>query len=151
MESTTQSIYDVIELTMMITKLSQSESFEFEIDDSLKHYELEGIGNGVFSGIILNHVKNSLEASSSKIKISVGNIDNTMTIYVADNGNGISDSVKQKIFDSNFSTKKENSILRGNGLFVNKFILENSAGRIRLVDSSESGTIFCLTVPVRQI
>ena len=81
----------------------------------------------------------------------MGDVNANMCIYVADNGNGIPKSAQEKIFDKNFSTKPKKSLMRGNGLSINRFILENCGGKIKLIESTENGTVFCLTLSAEKI
>lgn len=144
-------IYNVIETTFNVLLVTQAEKVSFEIDPALKDFKINDkyIRNGELTSIILNLIKNSVEAQSTSIKISTDTPpklnSGKINIYVADNGNGIPHNNKKKIFEENFSTKIKGKV--GNGLFVSKFLLEADGGSIKLIDTSPSGTIIRITVP----
>ncbi|MGA9295092.1 MAG: ATP-binding protein, partial [Ignavibacteriaceae bacterium] len=57
----------------------------------------------------------------------------------------IPEEAKEKIFDSNFTTKEKGM---GLGLKLAKRFLESINGKIFLLESSEKGTTFRLQIPV---
>jgi signal transduction histidine kinase len=68
----------------------------------------------------------------------------------ADNGPGIPDEIRLRIFEPLFSTKKERGT--GMGLAIIKDILERHRGRIRSRTSTQTGrtgTAFRISLPVR--
>jgi signal transduction histidine kinase/ABC-type branched-subunit amino acid transport system ATPase component len=98
--------------------------------------------------VFLNILLNAIEAVPKKgrIEIRVG-IDSTraMTdIRFTDNGCGIPDEIKDRIFDPFFSTKLE-SKNTGLGLSISQHIIETHNGVIEL--STNSGTEFIVRLP----
>lgn len=67
-----------------------------------------------------------------------------LTIRVADNGPGIPESVKNKIFEPFFSTKEEGT---GLGLSIVKRIVEEHGGRLKVESQEGQGTAFTITLP----
>lgn len=98
------------------------------------------------SGCFLNILLNSYEAikEDGKITLNVIRSDNELLISIKDNGCGIPDGIKDKIFEPYFSSKTTGM---GLGLsFTKKIILEHG-GNIWLNSSSEKETEFCITLP----
>ena len=100
--------------------------------------------------ILLNHLKNSLEANSNKIHIVFNNINkNSLYFSIIDNGSGIPQEMVKRIFLPNSSTKEEyNQFIRGNGLYLNKSILTLSQGDVTLLNTSKYGTTFQLRITI---
>ncbi len=93
----------------------------------------------------INLIRNSIQAGASKITISLKAEANLYDVTVVDNGNGIPEQFKEKIFEGNFTTKKHGM---GIGLKLTKRFMENAGGNIYLVRSGEYGTTFKLEIPI---
>lgn len=149
------SIYTMIKSAESILKVSQSELFNITIDENLNKYSIDNeiIKSGVFIGILINFIKNSIEASANNIDfdlIKFNNSNSLCDISIADNGNGIPKEFQKKIFNEQSSSKKGKiDSERGNGLYINKLLLSSSHGDIKLFDSNNEGTIFKLTLKVK--
>ena len=65
-------------------------------------------------------------------------------IRIEDNGRGVPDHIKERIFDSFLSSKSEGS---GLGLSIVRRIMRSHDGDITLVQSDNKGTIFELSLP----
>ena len=144
-----KTIKNIIDGGFKIINISNT-NFEYKVDNKLKEYKIgtKDLKNADFLSIILNHLKNSLEANSSKIYILFGKFENgKLYMRIIDNGNGIPNNVKKKIFAPNFSTKNSDSGIRGNGMYLNKHILTQVGGNIELISSSEKGTTIELEIP----
>lgn len=63
--------------------------------------------------------------------------DRPVLITIADSGAGISPAVRRRVFDPFFSTKTRGT---GLGLAISKQIIEESGGRIRLLNRTSGGT-----------
>ena len=98
--------------------------------------------------IINNLVKNSLQAEKPNTPIEVivelGLESNNCTVLVSDNGLGIANEIKDKIFEPNFTTKSSGM---GLGLSMIKKIITDFNGQINYVTSDE-GTAFKVTIPI---
>ena len=149
-----KSIYDIIEGAFKIIGISNT-NFSYKIDKELKNYKLnhkivKDFKNADLLNILLNHLKNSLEANSNKIHIVFNNINkNSLYFSIIDNGSGIPQEMVKRIFLPNSSTKEEyNQFIRGNGLYLNKSILTLSQGDVTLLNTSKYGTTFQLRITV---
>jgi signal transduction histidine kinase len=94
--------------------------------------------------LFINLVRNSIQASSSIINIIVKEEENCYKILVRDNGKGIPEESKEKIFNPDFTTKEKGM---GIGLKLARRFLEGINGGINLLESSSSGTTFQIIIP----
>jgi two-component system nitrogen regulation sensor histidine kinase NtrY len=99
---------------------------------------------------IMNLITNSLKAIENedgliKIKTGVEKDKRSLYIEVLDNGKGIPDEHKPKIFDPYFTTEKDGT---GLGLaIVNSIVLEHQ-GSIQVEDNIPRGTKFTIRLPL---
>ena len=97
---------------------------------------------GQISQILINLIKNALQAGAKHIDISAGmGKDDEVLIRVANDGEPIPVSAQEQIFIPFYTTKKEGS---GIGLSISRQIMRNHNGSIELVRSDEAGTEFLL-------
>lgn len=147
-----KSIANILEGSFKVISISNS-NFEFNVDEELRKYTInsETFKNADLLNITINHIKNSLEANASKIHILFEKFDGSyLRFRIIDNGNGIKNVDKKKIFAPNFSTKDIcGNGLRGNGLYLNKSILKSDGGDVKLIDSSNYGTTFEIKIPAK--
>ena len=100
------------------------------------------------SRIVTNLIKNALQAlhgiEKPKINIEVKDDNETIIISVSDNGKGISDDVKGKIFEPKFTTKTSGM---GLGLPMIKNIIEAYEGSISFDSEVGKETLFIVKLP----
>ena len=97
--------------------------------------------------VLLNLVTNAVEAySEAIIEVRTNYIPekNEVRISITDNGPGIIDEVRKKIFTQKITTKVDG---HGYGLPICKRILENHNGIIEVESTVGQGTAFHLTFP----
>ncbi len=98
--------------------------------------------------VITNLVKNAIQAipedTVPKIMVSVTELNGNVEISVADNGVGISDENKDKVFEPKFTTKTSGM---GLGLGMVKNIVETYQGSITFTSQKGKGTIFRVSFP----
>lgn len=97
---------------------------------------------GQISQILINLVKNAVQAGASEITItgSMGKEDEVI-LNVANNGQPISPESQEQIFVPFFTTKKKGS---GIGLSISRQIMRNHNGSIELTRSDSTATVFTL-------
>jgi len=109
-----------------------------------------------FRHVILNIIYNSIDAINErhaadaghkgKITVSVSCIQDKVRIGIADNGTGVSEEVREKVFEPYFSTKGEGKGA-GIGLFMSRMIIrEQMKGSIELLDTGD-GAEAVITLP----
>jgi signal transduction histidine kinase len=99
--------------------------------------------------VLVNLVKNATQAAENDsevtVKISLQVSTNTALITVTDNGKGIKEEEKAKIFTPNFTTKTSGS---GLGLAISKNLIEMYGGRIWFESVKNNGTSFYIEIPI---
>lgn len=105
----------------------------------------------VLENLIDNAVKYSPEESEIRVKIS--KINRLIEISVEDNGFGISDDEKEKIFERFYrsSNVKENVNGYGLGLCLVKTIVHSMNGSIKVEDNKPNGAKFTIYFPAIEI
>lgn len=98
--------------------------------------------------VVTNLVKNAIQAvpevESPRILVAVSSEEEFVKISVADNGIGIDDEFKDKIFEPKFTTKSSGM---GLGLGMVKNIVETYNGSIDFTSQPEKGTVFTVKFP----
>ena len=100
--------------------------------------------------VVTNLIKNSVYAIEQKqpedpeISVRVFSEDDSVSISVTDNGVGVSEEHKAKVFEPKFTTKSSGM---GLGLAMVKNIVETYNGHIILDSSLDKGTTFIVTFP----
>ena len=95
---------------------------------------------GQISQILINLIKNALQAGAKHIDISAGmGQDDELVIRVANDGEPIPVSSQEQIFIPFYTTKKDGS---GIGLSLSRQIMRNHNGSIDLLRSDISQTVF---------
>jgi signal transduction histidine kinase len=146
---TNRNLNMVIKTACDIMLVSQHEKFNYEISPCFENFKLNGnfLKNGELTAIILNFIKNSIDANAKNIHFKIKEVKNSkLRFYVIDDGNGIPKEFQSNIFKENASSKSRS---RGHGLFINKFILDSSNGEIALRHSSPNGTVFEIGVEIK--
>ncbi len=105
--------------------------------------------------VLLNLIDNAEQALGSsekkEINITLDRIGNNASIEVADSGPGIADKVRNKIFDSFYTTKGAGSGT-GLGLSISRRIVRDHQGDLVLkADSSDGGAAFQITLPLATV
>jgi len=98
--------------------------------------------------IVTNLVKNGIQAVSEgttpKILVQLDQNANEVILTVSDNGVGITEDNKNKVFEPQFTTKSSGM---GLGLAMVKNIVESKKGKISFVSKPGKGTVFTVVIP----
>ncbi|MEJ7913456.1 MAG: ATP-binding protein, partial [Chitinophagaceae bacterium] len=99
--------------------------------------------------LFTNLLTNAIDACSSlddcRIEISEEIIGDHVLIRIRDNGEGIPEDMRSKIFTPNFTTKSSGT---GLGLAMSKSIIEQSGGEIWFQTAEGEGTTFFVQLPI---
>lgn len=97
--------------------------------------------------VFVNLIVNAVDAmpNGGKLKISCEAESGRLRLQFADNGTGMPEDVRQKIFDPFFSTKGTQGT--GLGLSVSHSIIERHEGSIRVASEVGGGTTFTIDLP----
>jgi two-component system nitrogen regulation sensor histidine kinase NtrY len=99
----------------------------------------------IFNNLLKNAIEASRDNLKSLIKITITNDKQQVYIEVEDNGKGIDELLRTKIFVPNFTTKSSGT---GLGLAFVKQAVENAGGSISFKSFLNVGTTFYLTFPL---
>jgi len=126
----------------------------FNEEDYIKYYPTEkelfaNLDKTQLIRVITNLVKNASQAKSNegdtpKIEVKVTSNNDTIIITISDNGKGISEENKKRIFEPKFTTKSSGM---GLGLPMVKNIIEAYGGTISFTSTENVGTVFTITLP----
>ncbi|MEA5552029.1 ATP-binding protein [Anabaena cylindrica UHCC 0172] len=163
-------IHEGIDSTLLILQHSLKEKYDHPAIQVIKQYGdlplLEcypGQLNQVFMNILSNAIDaldevdttrnyEQIQANPSQITISTSLVDSRLIqITIADNGTGISEEVKNKIFNPFFTTK---NVGKGTGLGMSisyQIITEKHGGKINCISQRGKGTEFIIQLPIKQI
>ena len=107
---------------------------------------------GELTQVLINLINNSKDAICENnikggfINLEVHDKETTVVILIEDNGGGISESIKDKIFEPYFTTKHK-SLGTGLGLYMSyKIITESMKGTLK-VSNTKKGAQFIIELP----
>ncbi|MGZ3494901.1 MAG: ATP-binding protein [Thermodesulfobacteriota bacterium] len=144
---TPNQLNEIIQESLVLFQATQKQiRFEFAPND----LPVVNVDREQMKRVMINLIKNSLTAIEKEgtIKIQT-NYDpklQTVRLEVSDDGCGISDEDKSKLFEPYFSTKKAGT---GLGLTIVNAIIADHNGYIRVRDNKPKGTTFLIELPVR--
>jgi len=106
--------------------------------------------------VIINIVDNAIKytPNGSEITISTERKDDMISVSIADNGNGIADDIKDKVFDMFYTGANKIADSRrslGLGLALCKTIISAHGGEITVSDNKAHGAVFTFTLPVKEV
>ena len=141
-----QRLPSIIEETVALyTEGPKKTRFDIRIDDRIPLLNLD---RQQIKQAMINLVDNAIAAidDNGYITITVTNdpILKRVRIEIADDGPGISDDDKTRLFEPNFSTKKAGM---GLGLTIVNTIIVDHHGMIRVQDNQPRGAKFVIELP----
>ncbi len=98
----------------------------------------------VFGNIIKNAIQ-AIGTNNGHIELTLNKLGERYIIKISDNGCGISDEDKAKIFYPNFTTKSSGM---GIGLSLSQNIIQAIGGNISFTSEKGIGTVFTIDVPI---
>jgi len=146
-QPTPNQLNDIIQETLVLFKEAHKRiKFEFVPN----HLPVMNVDRDQMKRVIINLIKNSLTAIENEGKIRIQtNYDHRLQIArleVSDDGRGIPDEDKERLFEPYFSTRKSGM---GLGLTIVNAIISDHNGYIRVRDNKPRGTTFLIELPVR--
>ncbi|MGO5442234.1 sensor histidine kinase [Faecalimonas sp. LCP19S3_D12] len=174
-------LINLVENLLSVTRLEESsmrlnmqvELVDEVIEEALKHisrkreehqlvYEpseellLAKMDSRLIVQVLINLVENAIKYTQegSRIEISAVQKGDMIQISVADNGKGIKEDAKEKIFDMFYTAENKPADSRrglGLGLFLAKSIIHAHDGIIWVTDNVPSGTIFSFTLQAEEV
>ncbi|OKH46485.1 hypothetical protein NIES2101_24925 [Calothrix sp. HK-06] len=108
---------------------------------------------GQLNQVIMNLLNNAIDSlenqQTPQINISTKLIDDSIHIYITDNGVGMTEEIKSKSFDPFFTTKP---VGQGTGLGLSisyKIIVEQHNGKLYCNSTPNKGTEFVIELPIK--
>jgi two-component system sensor histidine kinase FlrB len=99
------------------------------------------------AGALINLLENALQASPAggRVELSVSGMGSPFACFqVSDNGAGIPESARERLFEPFFTTRGEGS---GLGLAIVRQVAEAHGGWVEWSPGSEGGSVFRLFLP----
>lgn len=106
--------------------------------------------------VIINIVDNAIKYTDvgTEISIIAENTDDFVTVHISDNGVGIPDNQKERVFEMFFTgehTIADSHRSLGLGLSLCRSIIHAHGGSITLTDNNPHGAVFTFTVPSGEV
>lgn len=135
-------VEDIIEIALKLTGPKLEEK-KIKVETKLKNINVL-VDETKVLGVLLNVIYNAVYAleKNGKLKVEVEeNTDNTVSVFVENDGKAIAQEYQNRIFDEGFTTKKETDG-SGLGLRIAKSSMNKMDGDLGLIKSDEKSTIF---------
>lgn len=101
--------------------------------------------NSVFANLIKNGIQSIPPGKPGNIKVSLEIQNDKVIVSFSDNGSGIPEDLRGKLFTPNFTTKSSGM---GLGLSIAKKYIENANGRIWFESEDDKGSVFIIELPL---
>ncbi len=102
----------------------------------------------ILTNLIINGIQSVPPERKPTLDLRLYTSEDTMQIEVRDNGAGIPEAIRTKVFLPNFSTKRGGS---GLGLAIAKRGVEHAGGNIWFETTEGVGTSFFLSLPLSSV
>lgn len=174
-------LIDLVENLLSITKVEndyvklkrQTEVMDEIIFEAIKHVDrhirdhdfkvdlgtdvlLVKVDAQLMTQVIVNLVNNAIKYTpkDSKIRVTLKKVDHYVQVEVSDNGPGISDKDKEKLFDQFYTVDILSEDSRrglGLGLSLCKGIIQAHGGQIYAKDNKTKGAVIGFTIPLVEV
>lgn len=145
-----QNIYQLLcNISDRFKPMMERKMIGFTLDCPDKNFEAI-VDQEAFTKIISNLLTNATKFTKNQIHLSCNlhfSLDN-FEIRVLDNGCGISDEEKSKVFNPFYQTPDGKKQGTGIGLSLVKSLVEAHAGSVSITDAYPVGVIFTITLPI---
>jgi signal transduction histidine kinase len=125
-----------------------------EIDGALSQIEC-ALDGEQFRVALVNILENAMDACAEnkaqdapRVTFRAGVADGEIVFEIADNGVGMDEATREKVFELFFSSKASRGT--GIGLFVTQKIVSQHGGRIGVESEPGKGTTFSVRIPQRK-
>ena len=136
---------DIVEATKKVIEIFEQNNINFE---SSKESIVMKLDKEQWIRVMTNLIKNSIQAIPSdweqNINVEISDSTNSVKIIVSDNGLGVLEKNKEKIFEPKFTTKTDGM---GLGLGIVKNIINSHRGKISYKSKPNKGTKFTISLP----
>ena len=119
---------------------------QLAISDESNAEEILALPSEAAGIIFSNLAENAFQNGATTLAIKASDKGRRTTIRVRDNGHGIADGNRDRIFEPFFSTRRDDGGT-GMGLGIVRAMLASHGGSIELLDSGKDGTAFQIVLP----
>jgi two-component system nitrogen regulation sensor histidine kinase NtrY len=146
-QPTPNQLNEIVQESLVLFQATEKQiHFEFVPND----LPIVNVDRDQMKRVMINLIKNSLTAIENegtiRIQTSYDSRVQTVRVEVSDDGCGIPDEDKNRLFEPYFSTKKTGT---GLGLAIVNAIIADHNGYIRVRDNKPKGTTFLIELPLR--
>jgi len=134
------------ELRDQTARLFEDRTLSLQLDAAAGDARIS-IDQGSMARVFVNLVQNAIEAADQPVAVRMSSTvkDGMVVVSVIDDGPGVPDEVRDKLFDPYFTTKSSGT---GLGLAICRRLVEAHGGTIRLVATRAGETEFALELPL---
>ena len=149
---TTELVDDVITESLRHIR-AKTHTIETDLSDELLLARMDA---RLISQVLVNLVDNAIKYTpeGSVIRISARKRGQWLLVRVADNGPGIGDEQKPKVFDMFYTGNAQVADCRrsmGLGLYLCRSIIQLHGGEMTLTDNDPHGCVFAFTLPISEV
>ncbi len=143
----------IAEALLHINRNSVEHKIETILDDELLMAKMD---SRLIIQVLINMVDNAIKYTppGSQITVSARHEKQMVLVEIADDGPGISDEAKAKLFDMFYTANNIRGDGRrglGLGLYLCKSIIDAHGGTIYVKDNVPRGTVFCFTLQAEEV
>lgn len=141
---------DLVSVILDVTKLfDKTENVDFSLNTGARKEYYIWADKEQISRVFINLFKNSIqsiqEGKRGLVEISLMIKNERLVVDVRDNGKGIPEEIRDRLFQPNFTTKTSGM---GMGLAISKNIITSAGGEIRYSTVLKKGTVFVIEFPL---
>lgn len=143
----------ILEAMHHISKDSADHIIQLDLSDDFIFVRIDA---RLIMQVIINIVNNAIKYTpkGSMIKVTTKKINQFLSLEISDNGEGIPDDQKNKLFEMFYTCNNLNGDSRrglGLGLALCKSIIEAHDGSIKIIDNYPKGSIFVISLPLEEV
>ncbi len=143
----------IAEALLHINRNSVEYNIRTVLDDELLMAKMD---SRLIIQVLINIVDNAIKYTppGSHITISARHETQMVLVEISDDGPGISNEVKSKLFDMFYTANNTRGDGRrglGLGLYLCKSIIDAHGGKIYVKDNIPQGTVFCFTLQAEEV
>lgn len=141
-QSTSFAPVDIVELLLEVKRVIFFSSDSIRISGPTRS---DVLGEKFeLSRVLQNLIRNSLEAGSTAVEISVFEEADSVGIRIQDDGCGMDDVTREKAWQGDFTTKSTGT---GLGLSICRHLIGVHGGKLTIASIPGQGTTTCVTLP----